>query len=106
MELAFLSPLVARPDPWASVYLDTSRRSESAAEQQELEARSAVDRLSQQGGDDATCREARADDALLRSAAATGAEALTVARGPETSDGLPAGGLGAVLRWPYDSGPR
>ncbi|GHJ41429.1 Vms1/Ankzf1 family peptidyl-tRNA hydrolase [Streptomyces sp. TS71-3] len=40
---------------------------------------------------------ARADDALLRSAAVTGASALSVASaGPDDS---PVGGLGAVLRW-------
>jgi hypothetical protein len=39
---------------------------------------------------------ARADDALLRSAAATGARLVTV-RG---ADEAPVGGLGAVLRWP------
>ena len=39
---------------------------------------------------------ARADDALLRSAAATGAEVITV-RDPAEA---PAGGLGALLRWP------
>ncbi|MGW7551691.1 baeRF2 domain-containing protein [Streptomyces rimosus] len=38
---------------------------------------------------------ARADDALLRSAAATGAEAVVV-RDPAEA---PAGGLGAILRW-------
>lgn len=44
---------------------------------------------------------ARADDALLRSAAATGAEVLTVRPIPGTPPGLPVGGLGALLRWPY-----
>ncbi|MFF8382812.1 Vms1/Ankzf1 family peptidyl-tRNA hydrolase [Streptomyces kanasensis] len=43
---------------------------------------------------------ARADDALLRSALATGAEVLRVR--PEVDDQLPVGGLGALLRWPYD----
>ncbi|MDT3397912.1 Vms1/Ankzf1 family peptidyl-tRNA hydrolase [Streptomyces sp. B1866] len=44
---------------------------------------------------------AEAEDALIRSAAATGAEVLAVHPGPgrETRD-APAGGLGAVLRWP------
>ena len=44
---------------------------------------------------------ARADDALLRSAAVTGAEVLTVRPTPTTPPGLPVGGLGALLRWPY-----
>jgi len=43
---------------------------------------------------------ARADDALLRSAAMTGVEVLTV-RHEEGEDDIPAGGLGALLRWPY-----
>ncbi|MFJ8692959.1 baeRF2 domain-containing protein [Streptomyces roseolilacinus] len=42
---------------------------------------------------------ARADDALLRSALATGADVLRVR--PEVEDDLPVGGLGALLRWPY-----
>lgn len=49
---------------------------------------------------------ARADDALLRSAAATGAEVLCV-RGSDVPEGvprdLPDGGLGALLRWPHES---
>ncbi|MFV2121139.1 hypothetical protein ACE14D_22955, partial [Streptomyces sp. Act-28] len=43
---------------------------------------------------------ARADDALLRSALAAGADVLRVR--PEIEDDLPVGGLGALLRWPYD----
>ncbi|RMI43236.1 baeRF2 domain-containing protein [Streptomyces triticirhizae] len=53
---------------------------------------------------------ARADDALLRSATATDAEVVVVS-GPMPEvppfvarDGLPAGGLGAVLRWSYRDG--
>jgi hypothetical protein len=44
---------------------------------------------------------ARADDALLRSAAMTGGEALTVHHEAGGHDDVPAGGLGALLRWPY-----
>ncbi|WP_328505698.1 baeRF2 domain-containing protein [Streptomyces sp. NBC_00391] len=45
-------------------------------------------------------RSARADDALLRSAVATGAPALSVTAPPEAADGgIPVGGLGALLRW-------
>lgn len=39
---------------------------------------------------------ARADDALLRSALANGADAVVL----HHTDGAPAGGLGAILRWP------
>lgn len=47
---------------------------------------------------------ARADDALLRCAAVTGAEALRVpSRG---HDDVPAGGLGALLHRPYDDRER
>ncbi|MET9972625.1 Vms1/Ankzf1 family peptidyl-tRNA hydrolase [Streptomyces sp. NPDC006356] len=41
---------------------------------------------------------ARADDALIRCAVATGAEALSVTPAPEEQ--TPTGGLGALLRWP------
>ncbi|GDY57583.1 hypothetical protein SVIO_082060 [Streptomyces violaceusniger] len=49
---------------------------------------------------------ARADDALIRSVVATGAEALTVApaEGEPNGDDIPVGGLGALLRWPYEGG--
>ncbi|MEU6254644.1 Vms1/Ankzf1 family peptidyl-tRNA hydrolase [Streptomyces sp. NPDC047043] len=43
---------------------------------------------------------ARADDALIRSAVTTGAPALSVAPAAEATGGqIPAGGLGALLRW-------
>ncbi|HEX5568785.1 MAG TPA: Vms1/Ankzf1 family peptidyl-tRNA hydrolase [Streptomyces sp.] len=57
---------------------------------------------------DTSPASARADDALLRSAVATGAEVISVrplADEPDTPDGLPVGGLGALLRWPYGGPP-
>ncbi|MCK7624362.1 hypothetical protein MUU72_14835 [Streptomyces sp. RS10V-4] len=45
---------------------------------------------------------ARADDALIRSAAATGAD-IVVVPDPEQA---PAGGLGAILRWSDEAPPR
>ncbi|MTE21616.1 hypothetical protein F0L17_21360 [Streptomyces sp. TRM43335] len=51
---------------------------------------------------------ARADDALLRAAVAGGAEVISVgplADEPDTPGGLPVGGLGALLRWPYGGPP-
>lgn len=45
---------------------------------------------------------ARADDALLRSAAVTDAEVVTVPAAAELPPEIPVGGLGALLRWPYD----
>lgn len=53
--------------------------------------------------------EARADDALLRSAAVTGADVLCVRPSdvPEgVPEGLPEGGFGALLRWPYEGAPQ
>ncbi|WP_062213389.1 Vms1/Ankzf1 family peptidyl-tRNA hydrolase [Streptomyces sp. NBRC 109706] len=44
---------------------------------------------------------ARADDALLRSVAATDAEVVVLV---DESAELPAGGMGALLRWPYRDG--
>lgn len=52
---------------------------------------------------------ARADDALLRSAAVTGADVLCVRPSavPEgVAEGLPVGGMGALLRWPYRGAPE
>ncbi|MCT7353660.1 Vms1/Ankzf1 family peptidyl-tRNA hydrolase [Streptomyces sp. 15-116A] len=42
---------------------------------------------------------ARADDALIRSAVTTNAEALAVTVIPDLRDDTPVGGLGALLRW-------
>ncbi|MGC3001458.1 hypothetical protein ACPF8X_24560, partial [Streptomyces sp. G35A] len=42
---------------------------------------------------------ARADDALIRSAAATDAAALSVTAAPNAREDTPVGGLGALLRW-------
>ncbi|SDJ44423.1 Vms1/Ankzf1 family peptidyl-tRNA hydrolase [Streptomyces indicus] len=56
MDLAFLNPLCARPGPWASVYADTSRHTESTANDRRLEAQAAVRSLMAQGADEATCR--------------------------------------------------
>jgi hypothetical protein len=47
---------------------------------------------------------APADDALLRSAVVTGADVLRVP--PREPDDVPAGGIGALLRWPYDDKER
>lgn len=60
----------------------------------------AVRRTETQYLGDAEPLPARADDALLRSALAAGAEVLRVR--PEMENELPVGGLGALLRWPYD----
>ena len=46
----------------------------------------------------------RADDALLRSAAATSADVLIIPFEEATED-IPAGGLGALLRWTYEPSP-
>ncbi|MFF6995301.1 Vms1/Ankzf1 family peptidyl-tRNA hydrolase [Streptomyces sp. NPDC008313] len=46
----------------------------------------------------------RADDALLRSAAAASADVLVIPL-DEVADDVPAGGLGALLRWTYEPSP-
>ncbi|WP_129843351.1 Vms1/Ankzf1 family peptidyl-tRNA hydrolase [Streptomyces sp. RFCAC02] len=56
MKLDFLDPVLTRPGPWASVYLDTSRTDENAVPVAGLQARDACDRLAADGADDATCR--------------------------------------------------
>ncbi|MGY3205924.1 hypothetical protein [Streptomyces sp. TE5632] len=47
----------------------------------------------------------RADDALLRSAAVTAADVLIVPLSDEDGPDVPAGGLGAPLRWTYEPTP-
>ncbi|WP_326595215.1 baeRF2 domain-containing protein [Streptomyces sp. NBC_01803] len=47
---------------------------------------------------------ARADDALLRSAAATGADVVALRGAGAGTGAMPVGGLGALLRWPYTDG--
>jgi hypothetical protein len=54
METRFLAPLLDRPGSWASVYLDTSRATQNAADQQRLRARAAAEGLTGQGADDDT----------------------------------------------------
>ncbi|GAA2450727.1 hypothetical protein [Streptomyces macrosporus] len=56
MELGFLSPILDRPGPWASVYFDTPLATEDAAARHELGAREACEQLKGQGADDRTCR--------------------------------------------------
>ncbi|GAA2412319.1 Vms1/Ankzf1 family peptidyl-tRNA hydrolase [Streptomyces glaucosporus] len=56
MELGFLSPILDRPGPWASVYFDTPLATEDAATRHELSAREACEQLRSQGADDLTCR--------------------------------------------------
>lgn len=54
METRFLAPLLDRSGPWASVYLDTSRATQSAADQLRLRARAAAESLTAQGADPST----------------------------------------------------
>ncbi|WBB58214.1 Vms1/Ankzf1 family peptidyl-tRNA hydrolase [Streptomyces sp. WMMC500] len=46
---------------------------------------------------------ARADDALMRAAAASDADVIPLP-GPDDRGAVPVGGLGALLRWPYEGG--
>ncbi|CAL9389061.1 Vms1/Ankzf1 family peptidyl-tRNA hydrolase [Streptomyces sp. enrichment culture] len=59
MELAFLHPLYERPGPWASVYVDTSRHTESTPDERRLTAQAMARELAGQGADEATCRAVR-----------------------------------------------
>ncbi|MFJ2580817.1 hypothetical protein [Kitasatospora aureofaciens] len=68
MDLAFLTPLLDRPGPWATVYLDTSRATEDAAQRRALIDRAAVHRLADLGTDERTCAAVR--DQLAREPAA------------------------------------
>ncbi|WP_030231696.1 hypothetical protein [Streptomyces sp. NRRL S-350] len=59
MDLAFLTPLLDRPGPWATVYLDTSHTTEDAVRRRALIDRAAVHRLAEAGADEATCGAVR-----------------------------------------------
>ncbi|MFI8089595.1 Vms1/Ankzf1 family peptidyl-tRNA hydrolase [Streptomyces sp. NPDC086080] len=59
MELTFLYPLYERPGPWASVYVDTSRHTESTPHERQLTARAMAQELAGRGADEATCRAVR-----------------------------------------------
>lgn len=60
MDLAFLTPLCNRPGPWASVYVDTSRHTESTADERSLEALGVQRALTAAGADEATAHAMRA----------------------------------------------
>lgn len=60
MDLAFLHPLYEHPGPWASVYVDTSRRSPSTPRERSRTAQSLYRDLAEQGADEPTCRAVRA----------------------------------------------
>ncbi|MEV7073910.1 Vms1/Ankzf1 family peptidyl-tRNA hydrolase [Streptomyces sp. NPDC093990] len=55
MDLAFLRPLYEHPGPWASVYVDTSRRTEDTPHERHLAAVAVSRALSAQGADEKTC---------------------------------------------------
>ncbi|MEU6321404.1 Vms1/Ankzf1 family peptidyl-tRNA hydrolase [Streptomyces sp. NPDC047009] len=59
MDLAFLHPLYEHPGPWASVYVDTSRHTESTARERKLTAQWLAGDLAGQGADEATCHAVR-----------------------------------------------
>ncbi|NWF26636.1 hypothetical protein HW130_10170 [Streptomyces sp. PKU-EA00015] len=56
MELGFLKPLFARPGPWASVYIETTRATEDAQKVQQLRERAVASQLIEAGADAYTVR--------------------------------------------------
>ncbi|WP_033350129.1 hypothetical protein [Kitasatospora aureofaciens] len=86
MDLAFLTPLLDRPGPWASLYLDTSRATEDAAPRRALIDRAAVHRLAGLGADDATCAAVRDHLAGEPTAASPPGRALFAADGEVALD--------------------
>ncbi|WP_030690429.1 hypothetical protein [Streptomyces globisporus] len=56
MDLDFLKPLLERPGPWASVFVETSRATEDAAQIQKLRDRAVARQLVDDGADPATVR--------------------------------------------------
>jgi hypothetical protein len=64
MKLDFLRPLIDRPGPWASIYLDASRSDERASHEVDLRWRAARGALAEEGCDEKTIDAA---EAALRS---------------------------------------
>ncbi|MVO88606.1 hypothetical protein GPA10_28560 [Streptomyces sp. p1417] len=62
MQLTFLEPLVHRPGPWATVYVEPSQNDEAGAKRRELAVAEACRALEEQGADAATVAAVR--DAL------------------------------------------
>ncbi|GGW39736.1 baeRF2 domain-containing protein [Streptomyces xantholiticus] len=90
-----IAELFVRPDG-----ADTHREVWVGGEPDQL----AVRRTETQYLGDTRPSSARADDALLRSATVTGAEVQSLPAGG--GDDVPVGGLGALLRWPYEEMER
>ncbi|WBP90765.1 baeRF2 domain-containing protein [Kitasatospora cathayae] len=86
MDLAFLTPLLDRPGPWASLYLDTSRATEDAAPRRALIDRAAVHRLAGLGVDEGTCDAVRDHLAGEPAAASPPGRALFAADGQVALD--------------------
>ncbi|WP_320773365.1 Vms1/Ankzf1 family peptidyl-tRNA hydrolase [Streptomyces sp. CRN 30] len=59
MDLAFLDPLYEDTGPWASVYVDLSRRTENMVHERELTAEALSRQLAEQGADERTCHAVR-----------------------------------------------
>jgi Bacterial archaeo-eukaryotic release factor family 2 len=55
MDLGFLSPVIDRPGPWATVWTEASYTAPDAAQQRELTARGIRERVGNRGADSATC---------------------------------------------------
>ncbi|MFE7529103.1 hypothetical protein ACFU7Y_25795 [Kitasatospora sp. NPDC057542] len=86
MDLAFLTPLLDRPGPWASVYLDTSRATEDAARRRALLDRAAVQRLAVAGADAPSCAAVRGHLAEAPAAGSPPGRALFAADGEVALD--------------------
>ncbi|NGO74359.1 hypothetical protein G6045_01480 [Streptomyces sp. YC504] len=86
MDLAYLNPLFARPGPWASVYADTSRHTESTANDRRVEAQAAVRTLAAQGADEPTCRAVQAAVEALGDQHGTAGRAIFATEGEVVLD--------------------
>ncbi|MFI8454759.1 hypothetical protein [Kitasatospora sp. NPDC085464] len=86
MDLAFLTPLLDRPGPWATVYLDTDRATEDAARRRALIDRAAVSRLADAGADERTCAAVRDHLAAEPTAGSPPGRALFAADGEVALD--------------------
>ncbi|NGO70209.1 hypothetical protein [Streptomyces boncukensis] len=98
MRLVPPTPLLHRPGPWASVFVDTSHTAEDAAHRQWLQAREVRARLAEQGADDGT--QQAVQDALSGPVRTDAGLAVFAVEGRVVHEvPLPAAPSGPVCRW-------
>ncbi|MET9291851.1 Vms1/Ankzf1 family peptidyl-tRNA hydrolase [Streptomyces sp. NPDC003077] len=86
MQLGFLTPVLSRPGPWASVYFGTAQHMESTPEMRAVEARNVSRYLAAQGAEQATCDAVHDELASLQHASEPAGRAIFATGGEVVLD--------------------